>query len=141
MPSIRASKQGKAKLLQARKEKGWVRDSPQWLEEASQLVDPNWRKGAPYAYGVSYGTWASFLAGKAINASAFKAYCRILGMDWEEIVDRSSVTAAGSERQCDWGEAPDSSVFYGRDRELQTLERWIVADQCRLIALLGMGGL
>lgn len=41
----------------------------------------------------------------------------------------------------DWGEAPDVSVFYGRTEELATLERWIVDDRCRLVALLGMGGI
>jgi len=41
----------------------------------------------------------------------------------------------------DWGEAVDVSVFYGRTQELATLERWIVKDHCRLVALLGMGGI
>lgn len=41
----------------------------------------------------------------------------------------------------DWGEAPDSTAFYGRTHELATLEQWIIQDRCRLIALLGMGGM
>jgi len=41
----------------------------------------------------------------------------------------------------DWGEAVDVSVFYGRTEELTTLEQWIVRDHCRLVALLGMGGI
>ena len=41
----------------------------------------------------------------------------------------------------DWGEAPDVSVFYGRASDLDTLGQWVVTDQCRLIALLGMGGI
>ena len=41
----------------------------------------------------------------------------------------------------DWGEAPDVSVFYGRDRELALLEQWLVKDRCRLVGLLGMGGI
>ncbi|AFZ19075.1 WD40 domain-containing protein [Allocoleopsis franciscana] len=41
----------------------------------------------------------------------------------------------------DWGDAPDSSLFYGRNEELVTLERWIVQDGCRLIGLFGMGGI
>jgi transcriptional regulator with XRE-family HTH domain len=40
----------------------------------------------------------------------------------------------------DWGEAFDVSVFYGRETELLTLERWAMLDTCRLITLLGMGG-
>lgn len=41
----------------------------------------------------------------------------------------------------DWGEAPDVSAFYGRAEELALLTNWIVQDRCRLIALLGLGGI
>lgn len=40
-----------------------------------------------------------------------------------------------------WGEALDVSRFYGRAKELSILEQWIVNDRCRLVALLGMGGI
>ncbi|MBD1886191.1 NB-ARC domain-containing protein [Microcoleus vaginatus] len=43
-------------------------------------------------------------------------------------------------RQEDWGQAPDVSVFYGRTEELTTLKQWIVSDNCRLVALLGLAG-
>ncbi|MEH2009513.1 NB-ARC domain-containing protein [Nostoc sp.] len=42
----------------------------------------------------------------------------------------------------DWGEAPViRDGFYGREPELSTLKKWIVDDKCRLVALLGMGGI
>jgi WD40 repeat protein len=41
----------------------------------------------------------------------------------------------------DWGDAVDVSVFYGRTEELAELEQWILQDGCRLVALLGMGGI
>ncbi|HEY9638298.1 MAG TPA: NB-ARC domain-containing protein [Coleofasciculaceae cyanobacterium] len=41
----------------------------------------------------------------------------------------------------DWGESADVSLFYGRSEELATLQQWIRADCCRLVALLGMGGI
>jgi WD40 repeat protein len=41
----------------------------------------------------------------------------------------------------DWGEAIDVSVFYGRSTELATLEQWIIQERCRLIAILGIGGI
>lgn len=37
--------------------------------------------------------------------------------------------------------AIDVSAFYGRIEELAILEQWIVSDRCRLIALLGIGGI
>ncbi|NQE36966.1 NB-ARC domain-containing protein [Microcoleus asticus] len=47
---------------------------------------------------------------------------------------------ANGHRQEDWGQAPDVSVFYGRTEELTTLKQWIVSDNCRLVALLGLAG-
>lgn len=45
------------------------------------------------------------------------------------------------ETRVDWGEAVDVSIFYGRTEEIATLKQWTVEDRCRLIALLGMGGI
>ena len=39
-----------------------------------------------------------------------------------------------------WGDAPDVRHFYGRTLELSTLSRWLITDECRLVAILGMGG-
>jgi WD40 repeat protein len=41
----------------------------------------------------------------------------------------------------DWGEAIDTSTFHGRISEIETLTEWIVRDRCRLIAIVGMGGM
>jgi WD40 repeat protein len=41
----------------------------------------------------------------------------------------------------DWGEKPDTALFFGRAAELATLNQWVQGDQCRLITLLGMGGI
>jgi WD40 repeat protein len=41
----------------------------------------------------------------------------------------------------DWGEATDSQIFYGRQAEIERLTNWIASDRCRLIGLLGMGGI
>jgi DNA-binding CsgD family transcriptional regulator len=52
----------------------------------------------------------------------------------------SLLKMAIGQRQEDWGQAPDVSVFYGRTEELTTLKQWIVSDNCRLVALLGLAG-
>jgi WD40 repeat protein/transcriptional regulator with XRE-family HTH domain len=41
----------------------------------------------------------------------------------------------------DWVGALDVSRFTGREGELAELSRWIVQEQCRLVAILGMGGI
>lgn len=40
----------------------------------------------------------------------------------------------------DWSEAPEPVNVYGRQMELAHLERWLVQDRCRLILIVGMGG-
>ncbi|MBE9191915.1 pentapeptide repeat-containing protein [Gloeocapsopsis crepidinum LEGE 06123] len=39
-----------------------------------------------------------------------------------------------------WGETIDVSVFYGRSEELALLQQW-VTQRCRLVTILGMGGI
>ncbi len=41
----------------------------------------------------------------------------------------------------EWGEALDVPSFYGREQELATLARWMVQEGCRVISVLGMGGI
>ncbi|MFH7025705.1 MAG: NB-ARC domain-containing protein [Heteroscytonema crispum UTEX LB 1556] len=134
MSTLKASQHGLAIIKQARIEKGWTIDDSKWLEEASKVLGTNWQKDGIFAEGISQGTWKRFLAGKLpINTAAFKAYCQVLGLNWNQVVERIECQ--------DWGEAPDVSVFYDRTQELNILKQWIVQDNCRLVALLGMGGI
>jgi WD40 repeat protein/transcriptional regulator with XRE-family HTH domain len=50
-------------------------------------------------------------------------------------------TKTNQTRLRDWGEAPGLETFYGREKELALLNKWLVEDSCRLVALLGMGGI
>jgi WD40 repeat protein/transcriptional regulator with XRE-family HTH domain len=43
--------------------------------------------------------------------------------------------------QQDWDTAVDASVFYGREAELTQLWQWIVSERCRIVGLLGIGGI
>ena len=46
-----------------------------------------------------------------------------------------------AERGQDWGEAPDTMVFVGRAEELALLSRHVLEERCRLVAVLGIGGI
>ncbi len=48
--------------------------------------------------------------------------------------------AKNTELKQDWGDAIDTSIFYGRSQEIQQLKTLIVDQQCRLITILGIGG-
>lgn len=52
----------------------------------------------------------------------------------------SRLSISGTHKE-DWGEAIDVSVFYGREEELNRLSEWVVTERCRLVALLGLGGM
>jgi transcriptional regulator with XRE-family HTH domain len=47
----------------------------------------------------------------------------------------------GEAARVDWVGALDVSRFIGREVELAELSQWIVHEQCRLVAVLGMGGI
>ncbi|MBV9170368.1 MAG: NACHT domain-containing protein, partial [Chloroflexi bacterium] len=64
----------------------------------------------------------------------------------ERSISRSaSVASAGerhaAERREEWGEAPDVRAFVGRSDELLLLSTWLLDSRCRLLAILGMGGI
>src|SRR2546428_1811811 len=41
----------------------------------------------------------------------------------------------------EWGEALDVPSFYGREQELAQLSHWVLQERCRVVSLLGMGGI
>jgi DNA-binding SARP family transcriptional activator len=55
----------------------------------------------------------------------------------EPVVSKSSSDRPHIDRH----EAPDVPDFFGRESELAQLETWVVEERCRLIVVLGMGGL
>jgi WD40 repeat protein len=62
----------------------------------------------------------------------------------QEQIEKNTVALAltsQEKRHFDWGEAPHVDQLYGRDREITTLKRWLVDEHCRLVAILGIGGI
>ena len=61
----------------------------------------------------------------------------------EETIGTTSVLAPpvrGGPR-VDWGDAPTVTTFYGREWELNLLTSWIVEERCRVVSVLGLGGI
>jgi WD40 repeat protein/transcriptional regulator with XRE-family HTH domain len=54
--------------------------------------------------------------------------------------DEASETHWANPQQ-DWDMAVDASVFYGRKAELVQLWQWVVSEHCRVVGLLGIGGI
>jgi transcriptional regulator with XRE-family HTH domain len=53
----------------------------------------------------------------------------------------SAPARAASGPRVEWGEALDMPSFYDREQELAVLMRWIVEEGCRMVSVLGMGGI
>lgn len=116
---------------------------------------------------LALATVSNFLTGKPVDRATFVELCDRLSLEVEAIVDLSQELEAEQQNQdtkrteesekrgsdlvpdspfkggscVDWGEAFDVSAFYGRSQELATLEQWIVHNRCRLVSLIGMGGI
>jgi len=52
-------------------------------------------------------------------------------------VARGSLSALSP---ADWEDTPAVPLLYGRQGELAQVERWLVGEQCRVVAILGLGG-
>ncbi len=48
---------------------------------------------------------------------------------------------AEGEPRVDWGEALDVPTFYEREEELALLSQWVGEARCRVVSVLGMGGI
>ncbi len=95
-------------------------------------------------------TVVNFLTGKPVDRAVFEEICEKLSVDSNEVAELGFETPSVSAKETqmeltrsygDLREAPDISAFHGRRQELATLEHWILQEKCRLIALLGVGGI
>jgi NB-ARC domain len=121
MATIQASEPGIVQIDQARRRKGWLKQSEIWCRLAQ----------------TSRATLKRFWRGEAIETGTFIAICQAVGInDWEAIAqfDRDSENL----HLC-LGAMPDVPAFLGRTTELAQLTQW--SQQCRLITLWGMGGI
>ncbi|MCC5664359.1 ATP-binding protein [Nostoc sp. CHAB 5784] len=137
MPSLKLSLIGLQIVKQARQEKGWTIDNPRWLEEASQILEParDWENAEVFAAGISLPTWKRFLQGNAIDASVFKAFCQVLSLNWQDLLERTLNLSLSGKTQI-----PNIPLFFGRRYELATLTQ-AIEQGTRLIAITGMGGI
>ncbi len=54
--------------------------------------------------------------------------------------DQAVAQSAGGPR-VDWGDALAVPTFYGREREMALLTEWVIQERCRVVSVLGLGGI
>jgi hypothetical protein len=129
------------------------------LERIEQLIET----GEIFAKDISYGSWNRFASQKKlhrIKVRPFKAYCQVLGLNWEEIIDctcneRSHNTEAitnpppvqtsanGTLSKRPYHNLPVRyhTALIGRDREMMQLMELLSPDvPTPHISIEGMGG-
>ncbi|OUL32544.1 hypothetical protein BV372_18910 [Nostoc sp. T09] len=100
-----------------------------------------------YIRDVGFRLWQTLskALGENIAKSNVKTVLRRYYSNLAPAESQLSTTTAfqipSSQQQQDWGEAIDVSMFYGRTVEQALLRQWIVDEKCRLVMLLGMGGI
>ncbi len=128
--SLSASTAGLAIIDKARLRLGWTKTSTaRWWQDAH----------------TSRATLRRFWQGDRIQREIFIAICQAVGVsNWEAIADSTNLNldiADITTPYLDWHEAPDVETFYGRNQQLQQLEQWITSDRCKLISIVGIGGI
>ncbi|MFN4789318.1 MAG: NB-ARC domain-containing protein [Pseudanabaena sp.] len=66
---------------------------------------------------------------------------RFVSRGVENLDPQEMLTTNISSKRCDWGNAIDTSIFYGRTEELAQVKKWVVSDRCRLLGIFGIGGI
>jgi hypothetical protein len=114
-----------------------------------------------YIRDVGYELWRQLtqVLGEPVTKNNLQAVLRRRSNIAPELVDRavsavvepSNLVSSVSppDRDCYWGEQIDVSTFRGREHELQQLECWLndnsevnaLQSGCRLISIVGMGGM
>ena len=65
----------------------------------------------------------------------------ILWPDRRNLLVSSLGKRPASGPRVDWGDAPEVPLFYGREQEQAQLSQWVVQEHCRVVSVLGMGGI
>ncbi len=99
------------------------------------LADPTYSEGKAIAEGSRpFAT----VAAKVLRRLGGKF--ATLATRLEQVLVSSSVEQYRHIRKEDWGDAPHIEQFYGREKEVDLLKRWLVDEHCKVIAITGMGG-
>jgi transcriptional regulator with XRE-family HTH domain len=97
--------------------------------------------------GLSLNTLARiFKRELGVDRQSLEYLFRAFGLELTQADLTSPASSEESESRCsnpqqDWDMAVDASVFYGREAELAQLWQWVVSEHCRIVGLLGIGGI
>ncbi|NEZ64327.1 hypothetical protein D0962_16260 [Leptolyngbyaceae cyanobacterium CCMR0082] len=97
--------------------------------------------GYEHGYVKDTGAHLWRLLSKVLGKKVTKSNVRniLCSLSHQVVTNQTSLATMAAPHQS-WGEAADISRFYGRGEEQSRLETWLVQDRCRLVSILGIGG-
>src|SRR6478672_3235031 len=87
------------------------------------------------------GSWLAALLGRPRPALTLLPTWPSVPFEGPQQGEQISAAQPAAEPRVDWGEALAVASFYGRERELAQLTEWVTQERCRVVSVLGLGGI
>jgi hypothetical protein len=109
-----------------------------WEGRSYKCIAYSYSYNVQYVKDVAYRLWnlLSESCGEKITKKNFPVKI-------ENIINASANTINKNtvNNYRDWSYVPDISRFIDRNKDLATLKQWIIEDDCRVVGIMGMGGI
>lgn len=144
-------------LSKRKRDRGVILTCQGWhkLQQGKQAVEVEHNLGLRFTFdqlsdrtGLSQQTISRILKRKeGVDKQSLEYFLRAFGLELSlgdcipPVSPFEELAARQGNPQQDWGEAIDVSLFQGREEELAQLRRWVLEEHCRLVAMLGIGGI
>jgi WD40 repeat protein len=115
-----------------------------WEQKSYPEIAQNLGYDADYVKLVGFQLWKNIseIMGVKVTKNNFRTVLRRWSLHhFNNQIKEKIYPNLDSNTHRDWDKALDVSLFYGRWQEQELLEKWIINDRCRLVALLGIGGI
>ncbi|HEY9600953.1 MAG TPA: NB-ARC domain-containing protein [Allocoleopsis sp.] len=144
-------------LSKRKRDRGVILTHQGWqkLQRAKQAVEVQQNWGQRFTFeqlsdrtGLSQQTVSRILKRKeGVDKQSLEYFLRAFSLELSQgdctppVSPFEELAARQENLQQDWGEAIDVSLFCGREEELAQLREWVLEEHCRLLTLLGIGGI
>lgn len=114
-----------------------------WEDWTYEQIAEQFGYTTDYVRNVGSHLWSALseLLGVRIGKKNLQSAVRRWAQQHDRLPPPPTPKIATQNVHLDLSEAPDIDRFIGRSEALATLSRWIEVDRCRLVAVLGMGGM
>ncbi len=114
-----------------------------WDQESYRIVAQRLYLTEGHVKDVASALWKRLTAALDLPLSK-RTFRGLMEQHWGDrlrLQTEIPLPATSSSTVTSWADAPAVDRFYGRETEQHTLKKWLIRDRCRLVALLGLGGI